>query len=129
MNIYDRAKRDLRQISTNKSGAGIALRFKPTQDDDETEITGVFTKHHLGVDPDTSRFVNFKNAHISFSEAELVEKGYTVRDAKNEVALIGHLVTVYDVNTEADITYVIEQNMADETVGYILCILGDYSND
>ena len=76
-----------------------------------------------GIDDD-GNVVNTKNAHISFSEKQLTDASYPTRNADGDVALYGHKATWID-STGSSITYTIREFFPDETIGVILCILGD----
>jgi len=81
------------------------------------------TKHHIGIDDDWN-VLNNKNAHISFSEQQLIDGSYPTRNADGEVALYGHKAA-WTASTGSLITYTIREFFPDETMGVILCILGD----
>jgi hypothetical protein len=122
MSLVQRAINDIKAITSNKSDWAVGITLvSPTAETITT--TGLFTKHHLGVDTD-GNIVNSKNTHISISEENLA--GYPVRNLKGEVALRGHLATVKD-STGTSKTYKIEQSLPDETIGLIVMILGDYA--
>jgi len=72
--------------------------------------------------------MNVKNAHISFSEALLTDVSYPVRNINGEVQLRGHKITTKD-STGVDKNYIITENFPDETIGMIVCILGDYADN
>jgi len=69
--------------------------------------------------------VNTKNAHISFSEQQLIDALYPYRNTGDEVALFNHKIDVKD-STGNIKNYVIREWFPDETIGVILCILGDF---
>lgn len=89
----------------------------------EIELSGLHTKHHMSIDFNTGKFVNARNAHITFSEANLVD--FSVRDFKGIVNMSGYKVKVSD-STGTEWTYIIREWFPDETLGTITCILGDY---
>lgn len=123
MSLVDQAKKDWQQITTDSvNGFGTAITLT-APDTTTLEIVGLATKHHIGIDDD-GNVVNTKNAHISFSEQQLIDASYPTRNADNEVSLYGHKATWID-STGSSITYVIREFFPDETIGVILCILGD----
>ncbi len=123
MSLVDQAKKDWQQITTdNVNGFGTPITLT-APDTTTLDIVGLATKHHIGIDDD-GNVVNTKNAHISFSEKQLIDGGYPTRDADGEVSLFGHKATWID-STGTTITYVIREFFPDETIGVILCILGD----
>ena len=124
MSLVDQAKADWQQITTDKvSGFGTSITLATPTGSAVVDIVGLATKHHIGIDDD-GNVVNTKNAHISFSEKQLTDQSYPVRDSDGEVSLYNHQVTWID-STGASITYVIREMFPDETIGVILCILGD----
>jgi len=87
---------------------------------------GFATKHWISFDQDGNS-ISSKNAHISISESKLVSLDYPVRDTNGEVRLYGHKVSVSD-SSGVTKDYVINDVYPDETIGLIICILGDYIN-
>ena len=122
MSLIAQAKADIEQITYNQNEFGVLITFT-APDDSTATVAGLHTKHHLGLDTDGNP-VNSKNAHISFSEKNLTDEGYVVRDANSEVSLIGHRVSVND-STGSPKEYIIRETLPDETIGLIVCILGD----
>lgn len=121
MSLVDRAREDVKQIISNQNDFGCSMVLAAPTGETIT-IFGLHTKHHMGVDSDGIK-VNTKNAHISFAESLMI--GYPVRDLSGEVNLKGHTVTVKD-STGNDASYMIREWFPDETVGLIVCILGDF---
>jgi hypothetical protein len=123
MSLVDQAKKDWQQVTTDTvSGFGTAITLT-SPGDIVLEIVGLATKHHIGIDDD-GNVVNTKNAHISFSEQQLIDASYPARNADGDVSLYRHKATWID-STGSSITYVIREYFPDETIGVILCILGD----
>jgi len=125
MGLIDVANKDIRKITADLNGWGVVIVLTAL-DLTSATINGLHTKHHLGIDTDGNP-VNTKNAHISFSEQELIdaEPTYPIRNANDEVDLRNHKVLVKD-STGVDKSYVIREWMPDETIGLIVCILGDH---
>jgi len=125
-NIKDLAARDWNKITSNKtSGFGYDISITTKDKAKTTVVVGLVTKHHIGFDTE-GNLANVKNVHISFSEIQLTNDSYPVRNANNEVDMIGHLVVTKD-STGNDRNYVIKETFPDETIGVIVCILGDYT--
>jgi hypothetical protein len=122
MSLLDQARADIEQITSNADDFGVSITFLAPDNVTTITINGLHTKHHLGVDTDGNR-ANVKNAHISFAESLMI--GYPIRNAAGEVNLAGHKVTVKD-STGVDLQYIIREWYPDETVGLIVCILGDF---
>ena len=87
---------------------------------------GWATKHHINFDSDGNP-INSKNVHICIDEAKLVTAGLTVRNAKGEVSLLNYLVS-YPDSTGTLRDYIIWETWPNETLGLIVCILGDYNS-
>jgi hypothetical protein len=123
MGLIEQAQIDIREITSNLNDFGVAMKLiAPNLT--ELDLVGLHTKHHLGYDQD-GKMVNTKNAHVSFSEDILVDASYPYRNASGEVNLKGHKVIVKD-STRNDVEYIIREWFPDETIGLIVCILGDY---
>jgi len=123
MGILDQARIDTQRITTDLNGWAVAITFTDLEDEVVT-INGLHTKHHLGIDTD-GNMINSKNAHISFSELEIDANGYVIRNSNQEVSLKNKRVTVKD-STGIAKDYVIKESYPDETIGLIVCILGDF---
>lgn len=123
MGLIEQIQQDIRQITTDIDGFGVEMRLI-APDATEIALQGLFTKHHMGYD-DEGKMVNTKNAHASFSEDILVDASYPYRDFSGEVHLEDHRVVVKD-STRNDKEYIIREWYPDETIGLIVCILGDY---
>lgn len=123
MGLREQAKADIESITSNLNDWAIEMTFvAPTAE--TATIKGIHSKHHLGVDTD-GNMVNSKKAHVSFSEKFLTDVSYPVRNAKGEVDLTGHKVTVKD-STGIAKDYIMKSYFPNETIGLITCILEDY---
>lgn len=120
--ILDLARRDAKRYVTS---GGFETEIVLTTPDDAVTITlsGYASKHFINFDSDGSP-INSKNAHICIDEDILTNAGYPVRNARNEVALLKHKVSCSD-STGSIKNYTIRENFPDETLGLIVCILGD----
>lgn len=128
MNLIKQARKDALAITSNlSSGFGREIAITPVGGGTTVNIIGLATKHHLGFDPTTGVSVNVKNAHITFHESLLTDQGYVVRNAKGEVSLYNHKVVTAD-STGLDKEYVIREFFPDESLGLIVCILGDFES-
>ena len=88
------------------------------------DITGWATKHHINFDTDGAQ-INAKNAHICISEQVLADAGYPVR-VNEEIFLKNHRIIVKD-SSGVSKNYIIKENLPNETLGLIVCILGDFA--
>lgn len=124
MSILAMAKADILQITSDPNGFSSELEFiSPTGI--KATIRGTHSKHHLAISNEAGRPVNSKNAHAGFVEKLLTDLLYPVRNAKGEVYLKDHRLNVVD-STGIKKNYVIKEWYPDETLGFIVCILGDF---
>lgn len=120
MSLVEQARRDVLQITTNKAEWGVDIMFTNPDGTQET-IAGTATKHHLSIDNEGAP-VNAKNASCTFCESALT---LPIRNTAGEVSLKGWKATWKD-STGSNITYMVREWFPDETLGLIVCILGDY---
>lgn len=130
MDMMDIARRDARTFVTSKSGGFAVDAVLIDANGVEASIQLIHTKHHLTYDEDRATMVNMKNAHICFSEADLnsIAPTYQLRNADKEVFMKGHKVRVKD-STGVEFTYVMNEWYPDETLGLIVCIIGDFESE
>ena len=121
--ILQAAIADAKKI-INSGGFEEAITLTTPSGDLTLEITGLASKHHLSFDTDGLP-VNAKNAHCCIDEQVLLDAGYPVRNAKQEIALRNHRVSFKDSSGIVK-NYVVKDNQPDETFGLITLILGDW---
>ena len=121
MNLLENARRDWLRLSQADFAVNLTL-ISPA--DLTVQILGLATTHNVGIDPETGTTVNTKNSHCSFSEKLLTDLSYPVRDTDGDVSIVGHEVKFKD-STGTERSYLIDEAFPDETVGFIVCILGD----
>lgn len=114
------ARRDSNKIIT-KGGFEVVIQLQTPSNDLTVSVSGLGSKHFINFDSDGLP-INSKNVHICISESDLVSLEYPVRNAKNEVSLLNHLVVFKD-STGFDRSYKVSENYPDETLGLIVCIL------
>lgn len=90
-------------------------------------VRALISRHHLSVDPTTGLPVNARNVHITLAEAVLTDIGYITRNEAGEVSLRRHKVTFTDASAIAR-TYMIDSCMPSDTLGVLVCTLGDYAS-
>ena len=123
-NILKAARADAKRY-TSSGGFEDDITIKTPDGSTTVNIKGSATKHHISFDTDGNQ-VNSKNAHIRIVEDDLVALGYPVRNASGEGNLRNHLVSVPD-STLVIRNYIITETFPNETMGVIVCILGDYN--
>ena len=126
MGLIDQATQDWQRFSSDTEGWGVSINIETPSGSQNVDIAGLATKHHIGIDAE-GNLINTKNAHISFAEKLLTDEGYPVRNTEGEVALFNHRVNYAD-STGVIKKYVIREWFPDETVGVIVCILGDFDD-
>jgi len=123
--IFELAKRDAKKFITSGGFEETITLTTPSKDKTLT-LTGFATKHHLSFDVETGVPVNSKNAHTCVSETDLVLKSYPVRNAKGEINMYKHFVSVPDSSGIIK-NYRVKENFPNETLGLIVLILEDYT--
>ena len=123
MSLIAQARADIKQITSNLGEFAVDIKLINTTNQ-IINTKGLHTKIHLGVDTD-GNMVNAKKAHISFSEDNILELGFSIRNAKGEVDLRKWKADIKD-STGVVKNYSIQQWFPDETIGLIVCILEDY---
>ena len=123
MSLYDQAKADIAQITSNSAEWGTDITIED-RNGNTCVIQGIWSKHHLGIDTEGNR-VNTRNAHVSFHENQTIAQGWNIRNAETEVNIIGYKMYLIDSTGELK-SYVIKQSFPNETTGLIVCILGQY---
>lgn len=126
MGLIDQVINDIADITSNKDGFAVDLTFTRPDKSVTVIIPGQHCKHNLNVDTE-GNVVSSKKAFMSFSEKVLVATGYVVRNSKQEVDLVNHLLSVKDSSGILK-NYIISQIFPDETIGLITCILEDYED-
>jgi len=124
MDLLAQSRIDLKRFSQSEWSTD--LTFQNVDKSVIVTIKGFASSHHLSIDPSTGLPVNVRNTHISVSETLLSDAGYTVRNSDGEVNLIRHFVT-YTNSAGQEKTFRINETFPDETLGLIVCILGDYT--
>lgn len=124
MGLMDQAKADIKRISSDLNGFARSLSFVSKDGSQSATINGLHSNINLWMNTQ-GEAVTTSKVHISFSESLLNDMNYTTRDADNKCLLKDHLVTVVDGTGKA-VKYVIDQVWPDDTVGFIVCLLGAY---
>jgi hypothetical protein len=84
------------------------------------------SKHHFSINLDTGLPINGKNVHISVSEQTLLDAGFVIRNATTKEVEIRNWKLTYTDSSGNAFDYLINDAMADETLGVLVCYLGDY---
>jgi hypothetical protein len=125
MGILDFARKDWKIILGSKLDFSVDITITNPKTGETAQVVGLNTKHWFKVDYETGMIVNTRNAHINISEAELVAAYFSTRNAAGEVNIKGCIIKVAD-STGIEKEYIITQAHPDETVGVLVCLLGDY---
>lgn len=124
MDLLTQIRMDVAQITGDTGGFATSILFE-TPAGQEYTIPGTRTKHHLGFDPVNGNRKNVRTASISVSESALKAASYPYRNVAGEVHLATHKVSYADASGRV-CKYVIREWYPDETLGLIVCILGDF---
>jgi hypothetical protein len=119
--ILQAARKDAKKY-VNGGGFESSITITNPSSSISIEITGWASKHHISFDTDGAP-INAKNAHICIDEEVLNAAGYPVR-VNEEVQLLNHKIEVKDSSGVIK-KYIIKENFPDETLGLIVCVLGD----
>ena len=119
-NILQLARKDAKNFVT-AGGFEENINLQTPSGDLNVDVTGFATKHHINFDSDGLP-INTKNVHICISESDLTALGYPVRNAKQEVDLLNHIIVFAD-STGTYRTYKVNEQFPDEALGLINCIL------
>jgi hypothetical protein len=125
MSLLNFARSDWKLILGSKKDFSVDITITRPETGETALVVGLNTKHWFKVDYETGMIVNTRNAHINISEAELIAAYFPTRNAAGEINIKGCLIRVAD-STGIEKDYVITQSHPDETVGVLVCLLGDY---
>lgn len=120
----ERAQADIKRITSDLNGFAKSITFLSCDELQTATINGIHSKINLSVDTEGNT-INSRKAHISFSESLLTDQGYVTRNDDGVVNLKNHLVTVID-STGTSVQYIVREVFPDETVGLMVCMLGDF---
>lgn len=126
MGLVERARQDAATITSNLEHWGVEFTITDPITSETATIAGTNTKHHNSIDADGNK-VHAKIASVTFAESVLLAENedYPIRDVKGEVMLRDHRVDIAD-STGVVCNYVIREWFPDESLGLIVCVLGDF---
>ena len=118
MSLIERAKIDTRAITSNSNEFGRVCVFTaPTNE--TANVVCIVNQHHTAFN-ELSERINAKISSIAISEAILTEAYYPTRNDDGEVSFQGHRVVADGQD------YVCREWFADDTVGLIVLLLGEF---
>ena len=120
MDLLAQARADMQTITQGEFS--VLINVTPPESTSSISVRGLASKFHFQINPESGLPANAKKAYCSISETVLSEAGITVRNANNEVRLLGYKVEWTDCTGESK-AYLIDENYADETLGLIVCML------
>ena len=120
--LLEAARLDAKKFVT-EGGFQEDITLKTPDGASTIQLPGFATKHHINFDTDGTS-VNAKNAHICIDENYLSDSNYPVR-VNEEVNLLNHRVSFKDSSGVVK-NYIVKENFPDETLGLIVCVLGDF---
>lgn len=112
-----------RRFVTYEGGFSTAIRVE--RDRVVVEIRGLAYITHLALDTD-GNVIASKKAHCHIIEADLVEKGLSIRGANGHIDARNLKITFTDANGTAA-TRLVKTAIPDETIGLVGLILGEYA--
>ena len=124
MGMLEQAQADIKRIRTDPNGFNRLITFISKDGVSTTKVRGMHSKINMAVDTEGQN-VNSKKATVSISESSLTDFGYPTRDQKGECILKDDKIDVVD-STGVLCHYIIREVFPDETVGLIVCVLGDF---
>lgn len=120
MGLYEQARSDWQDITTNTDDFGVEITVINADDSESCTVTGITTRHHLQVTREGVAY-NGRKAHVSISETEFERVGFTIRDTNGEVNLKNFKVSVDGA------IYIVNEWYPSDTYRLITIILGDFS--
>jgi hypothetical protein len=90
------------------------------------QVQGLAIRHATGYDSD-GQMVNTQYAHVTLSQADLIEKNYPLTDVKGQISFRGHKVNFIDSSGVLKY-YTVGETFPDETVGMIVLQLERATN-
>ena len=124
VSFTERAKADWKRLTGDKNGWGTEINVERPDGSSPVDVVGLAIKHHLKVDGE-GLVINGKNAHATISEEALTDQSYVVRDSDDEVDMEDHHLEWIDSAGFLK-KYVVTEAWADEKVGVIVFVLGDF---
>jgi len=123
MGMLEQAQADIKRIRTDPNGFTRPMNFISKDGISLATIRGMHAKIHMAIDTEGQN-VNSKKATVSISESSLTDLGYPTRNANGECSLKDDKVDVVD-STGILCHYIIREIFPDETIGLVVCVLGD----
>jgi len=124
MGLRALAKADLEDISSNLEEHGLEITFATPDGSIEIDVVGLESKTHRNFDLDTGKDINVQKAQVSVSEKFFIDVDYPVRNAAGNVNMKKHRVDYID-STGSNCKFEVLEQFPDETLGFIVFILGD----
>lgn len=121
--LFDIVKRDAKRFVTS-GGYQVDITISNPDRSKTENITGWAVVHAISFDSDGNQ-VNTKISRATIDEELLVQKGFTVRNAKGEVALLKFKVSFKDSSGEMRY-FNVRENLPDQNLGLIMLILEDF---
>lgn len=123
MGMIERAQAAVKKYRSDPNGFTKRMTFTREDGSKSVVVYGMHSKIHMTTTT-IGETINGKRPHVSVSESSLTDLGYPTRNSNNEVSMINDRIMVVDSSGQ-NCQYVITQTFPDETLGLIVCILGD----
>ena len=124
--ILAMARRDTKRMLTKggfETDINISSKVAPVV---SIQVQGLAIRHATGYDSD-GQMVNTQYAHVTLSQADLIEKNYPLTDVKGQISFRGHKVNFIDSSGVLKY-YTVGETFPDETVGMIVLQLERATN-
>ena len=121
--VLNMAIEDVENILSS-GGFEVDVDFETKDHVTSVNIEAIAMQHHMAFNTD-GQVVNSDQPHVTVSEAVLNAAGFPVRNGDNEVAMIGVIIKYTDA-LGVEGSYVVSENLPDNTLGLITLILSRY---
>ena len=125
MSLINQAILDLQSIMENGNEFGTAVSFKKRGSELVTTVNCLTNKIMVDVEGNGMTSISERTT-IAVHENTLTEANYTVRNANNQVSMIGDLVTMTVMDEEKN--YTIKYQIPDQKLGSLVFVLESYNN-
>jgi hypothetical protein len=124
MGLLDRARQDLKQITSNDDEFAVEMIWTAT-DNSTCTVNGLHSKPFYSADFEGNVSVNSMKGHVSVHEENFTDQSYPTRNGNGEIDFTGHRVKVKD-STGEEKEYIVKQWYPNETFGLLVFVLDSY---
>lgn len=132
MGIKEEAIKDNMEFTSNEDEFAEPVTLTSPDGSKTATLSGIRNKHHLKLKAmgDSDQVVNSLVACVTVNEKNILvaNPDYPTRDSGGIVAMKDHKVTVTELVSGKEVTYIVIEQFADETLGMIVLSLGEYED-